>query len=186
MKIKSYGELLKEQAKEGKLEQLKSNLEIYNLTLKQKLKYQVNSFRKFCYTTIICAAVLYSLLFIFTSQYGIYYLFSFVMAYTISTTFAFFLSKKFVFNSFNPKTIQRQYKEFFYFYLIIFIVNTLFLYTLVEYAGLWYLFAQLLIGITTTPMVFIFIRILVFSHTENFSIPSTKTLPDKLKGFLYK
>jgi len=164
MKIKSYRELMKEQAGERKLKQLNSGLETYNLTLKQKVSRQIDSFKRFCYITTVCAVILYSLLFILTSLFNIYYLFSFVIAYAISITLAFILDKKFVFSSFSPKTIRRQYKEFIYVYLISFIVNIIALYVLVEYAGIWYLLSQLIIGITLTPLLFLLVKLFVFSH----------------------
>ena len=147
-----------------KLSSRKTKFMTYDLTLKQKLTYHIVSFRKFCYTTIACAVLLYTLFFIFTSLLHVHYILSFVIAYPIAMSFAFMANKIWVFNSFNPKAISRQYVQFFYVYMATFIVNLILLYILVEFAGFWYLLAQLVIGIIITPLVFLVTKIVVFSH----------------------
>jgi len=143
---------------------MKHRVEFYRLSLKDRVKRQIDKFKRYCYTSFISASLMFLLLFIFTSTLHIYYLISFVMAFVVSLTLSFVLNKLYTFNSFNPTKITKQYSYFFIVSIVAFIGNFLALYVLVGIVGLWYLLAQLIIGLVGLPILFLSHKRYVFAH----------------------
>ncbi len=142
----------------------KRKIKLYNLSLKQRAKRHIYSFRKYCYIMGIGAAILFSLLFVFTSLFKVHYLLSLFFAYIVSISLNFFLSKKVIFNNFSPKRAHKQYYEFFIVSMGGFFGNLIFLFILVDLVGLWYLLAELIIGFFGLPLMFLTHKKIVFSH----------------------
>jgi putative flippase GtrA len=139
-------------------------IKFYKITLKQKIKKQIRQFRIYCYTSLMSAVFMFIFLFIFTSLFHIFYLFSLFVVYGITVSVSFVLNKLYVFNLFNPKKLSKQYYHFFIISGLAFIGNFLALYILVEFVDLYYLFAQLCIGLVGLPILFISHKRFVFSH----------------------
>ena len=142
----------------------KKDVEYYKPSLKQSVKWYFKHFKVYCYTSFIGGTLMFSLLYIFTSVFKIHYLFSLTLVYIIITINAFLLNRFFVFKLFNPKKIHKQYSQFFIVSLIFYLLNSFFLYVLVEIFGFWYLLAQLIIGVIGFPVTYLTHKHIVFSH----------------------
>lgn len=143
-------------------------VKLYRLRLKGRIKRQIKQFRIYCYTSFISAGLMFFLLFFFTSLLHIYYLLSLIMVYVVTITTSFILNKMYVFKLFNPTKLTKQYHHFFVISIVSFVVNFFALYILVKFIGMWYLLAQLLIGLIGLPILFLSHKKFVFSYSRNF------------------
>ncbi len=139
-------------------------LEVYRLSFKERIKRRAKQLKRYCYVSSISAAVTFILLFIFVSLLNFYYITAFVIAYLASATLSFFLNKILIFNIFNPKSLQKQYYQFFMVNVLFFLANLVLLYVFVEFFGLWYLLAQVLISLIIVLARFLSYKNYVFNH----------------------
>jgi putative flippase GtrA len=139
-------------------------VKLYRLTFRQRVKRKIEQFKMYCYTSFASAALMFLLLYVFTSLLGIHYLLSLVMVYVISITTSFILNKVYVFRLFNPTSLTKQYRHFFIIGIASFLANFIFLFILVDLVGLWYLLAQLIIASIGLPILFLSHEKFVFSH----------------------
>lgn len=86
-----------------------------------------------------------SILFVLTHWYGVWYLYSSIIAMSAATIVSFVLQKLWTFQNFSA-AVHKQFPLHVTLALVNIVVNTGILYTLVEYFHIWYLLAQLLSG----------------------------------------
>lgn len=142
----------------------RGRISIYKPSIKQSVRWHFKYFKVYCYTSIIGAILMFSLLYIFTDVFKIYYIISFTIVYIIVTTNAFLLDRFFVFRLFNPKRMHKQYYRFFIISIVAYIINLTFLYILVHFFDIWYLLAQLIISVVGLPLLYLSHRNMVFSY----------------------
>jgi len=142
----------------------KGKVGVYRPTLKQNISWHFKHFKLYCYTSAIGAILMFSLLYILTDVFKIYYILSFTLAYLLIVTNSFLLNRFFVFRLFNPKRIHRQYLQFFIVNIVAYVTNLIFLYILVHFFGIWYLLAQFLIAVVGLPILYLSHRVMVFNH----------------------
>lgn len=142
----------------------KGGIRTYKPSMKDNIKWHFKHFRIYCFTSFIDAILMFGLLFILTTIFKIHYILSFTITYIIITTNSFILNKLFVFKFFNPKKLHKQYSQFFIVSVTAFILNFIALYFLVEFLGVWYLLAQLIIATVGLPPLYLSHRIMVFNH----------------------
>ncbi len=87
-----------------------------------------------------------SILFILTHWYGLWYLYSSIIAASVATIVSFILQKLWTFQNFSS-AVHKQFPLHVTLGLVNIAVNTAILYVLVEYFHIWYLIAQIISGI---------------------------------------
>ncbi len=103
------------------------------------------------------------LLFLLVHVFGIYYLSSSIIAFTVAIFVSFTLQKFFTFNDRNRSKIRQQATFYFGFQIFNLGVNTLFMYIEVDLLHIQYLVAQMLIVIVMTIYNFFVYKHLVFT-----------------------
>ncbi len=116
-----------------------------------------------------------SLLYLFTDIFGLWYLFSFVLAFLIGQTVSFTLQKFFTFADATGgvRRISGQATAFVSLGVVNLGANSALLYVAVEYFGLHYLVAQFIISLIIAVWSFLFYRA-IFKSTESIA-PSVQT-----------
>jgi len=136
----------------------------YEPSLRRAMKRQISHFKNYCYVSFANGALMFLLLFVFTSIFQIFYIFSLIIASLITMTSSFILNKIYIFNKFSAKELSKQYYHFFIVGFSAFFVNLISLYLLVRIFGLHYLLAQLLIVVVSLPLLFFSHKKFVFKH----------------------
>lgn len=105
-------------------------------------------------------------LYLFTDLLHVWYLFSFFVAFFVAFCVSFALQKFWTFGDRETEGIHRQAFSYFLVTIGNFLFNTLALYILVEYAGVWYLAAQFLINIVIAIANFVIYKFIIFKKRE--------------------
>ena len=103
-------------------------------------------FVKFIIAGGIATLVDFSLLFVFTDIFKIWYVLSASLAFMFAFVISFHLQK---FWTFRDGSRHKIYKQVFIYFLVTFsslIINAIGMYILVEYFNIWYMLAQVIIG----------------------------------------
>ena len=103
------------------------------------------------------------LLFLLVHVFGIYYLSSSIIAFTVAIFVSFTLQKFFTFNDRNRSKIRQQATFYFGFQIFNLGVNTLFMYIEVDLLHIQYIVAQMLIVIVMTIYNFFIYKHLMFT-----------------------
>lgn len=101
----------------------------------------------------------YSILYILTEFFGIYYLYSSIISFIVSVIFNYILSIKWVFDVSKKQTIK-EFSTFILLSIIGLIINQVIMYIMVEKANIWYMFSKIVS--TIIVMVYNFITRKVF------------------------
>jgi putative flippase GtrA len=107
------------------------------------------------------AVVNLSILFILTHWFGVWYLYSSIVAISIATIVSFILQKLWTFRNFGTE-VHIQFPMHVTLALSNIVVNTISLYILVEWFGLWYLFAQVIVGAFLAVVNYTIYKTLIF------------------------
>ncbi len=104
------------------------------------------------------------LLYVFTDIIGIYYLISTFFAGAIAIAVSFMLQKFWTFSNrlTSARIMTKQLGMHIALSVINIFVNTFFVYVFVEYAGLWYIFAQIVAGGLIAIMSFFIYKKVIF------------------------
>ncbi|MDP3900201.1 MAG: glycosyltransferase [bacterium] len=109
------------------------------------------------------AATDLGLLFIFTELLGFFYLVSAVLAFCIAFFVSFYLQKFWTFRDPNRDQMPRQMAVYLTVALVNLGLNTLGMYVLVGWLGIWYLLAQVIIGSALALESFIIYNFVIFN-----------------------
>ena len=101
----------------------------------------------------------YSILYILTDFFGIYYLYSSIISFIVSVIFNYILSIKWVFDVSKKQTIK-EFSTFILLSIIGLIINQVIMYIMVEKANIWYMFSKIVS--TIIVMVYNFITRKIF------------------------
>jgi putative flippase GtrA len=104
------------------------------------------------------------LLFVFfcTDVLGLNYLASSMFSYACAIVFNFCMQRKFLFHDASPDTRSSQFTRFIVVSGACFVLNSVFMYTLVSVFSVWYILAQAVTIMTLTLLTFITYRTYVF------------------------
>ena len=103
-----------------------------------------------------------SLLYSFTEFFHIYYLVSAVLAFCVAFLVSFFLQKFFTFKDTSTDQVKSQMARYLVLQLAYVCVNAVLLYALVEYLGVWYILAELIIALCLAVATFLISRRFIF------------------------
>jgi putative flippase GtrA len=104
-----------------------------------------------------------SVLFVLTHFFGVWYLYSSIAAMSVATVTSFVLQKLWTFQNYSTQ-VHVQFPLHATLALSNIALNTVALYLLVEYVGLWYLLAQVLIGACLACMNYLVYKHIIFTH----------------------
>jgi len=107
------------------------------------------------------------LLYIFTEELGLWYLFSAVFAFSIAFFVSFFLQKFWTFRDTDLKEMRKQMGVYLTVALINLAVNSAGIFLLVEKFGMWYMLAQVIMGFLLAVSSFIIYNFFIFSGESN-------------------
>jgi dolichol-phosphate mannosyltransferase len=103
-----------------------------------------------------------TILFILTHWFGIWYLYSSIIATSMATVVSFVLQKLWTFQNFETHTVHVQFPLHVTLALSNIALNTACLYMLVEWVGLWYLLAQVISGTGLACMNYLTYKFVIF------------------------
>jgi glycosyltransferase involved in cell wall biosynthesis/putative flippase GtrA len=114
------------------------------------------------------------LLYLFTDVFGIWYLFSAILAFCLSFFVSFFLQKYWTFRDREQEKIYRQMGLYLAVAVTNLGLNTLLMFLLVDILGIWYLLAQVLVISVIAVESFLIYKFLIFNRPTR----SAPVLPD--------
>ena len=115
-------------------------------------------------TTALTALVF---LYIFTQFFHVWYFFSLFLAFTVAIVVSFSLQKFWTFGDRETAGVHIQASSYLFLALANLGVNAVLLYALVQFAGLWYIFAQILIDALLAISSFLIYKFLIFRKREH-------------------
>ena len=121
---------------------------------------------KFGIAGVIATATHFALLIILTDMFGLWYLASTSLAFLVAFMVSFFSQK---FWTFRDKEKEGMYKQMGGYFLVVssgMVVNASGMYALVDYAGLYYLFAQVIMSGLVAIYNFIMYRFVIFKRVR--------------------
>lgn len=120
---------------------------------------------RFVLSGLLATAINFGLLYLFTDFFKVWYIVSAIVAFIASVFTSFIFQKYWTFKDMSKERIHYQAIVFFVIAAINLALNTFFLYLLVEYAGLYYLVAQVLTSIIIAAENFFVYRHLIFKKS---------------------
>lgn len=124
---------------------------------------------KFLISGGVVALTELTLLYIFTDIFGIWYLFSLVPAFLVAFCVSFSLQKFWTFQDRETHTVHVQIPSYLLVALANLALNAALLYLLVQFVGVWYLFAQVLINALIAVWSFLIYKFIIFKKNERVS-----------------
>lgn len=117
---------------------------------------------KYVFVGSVVVAVNVSVLYSLTEFLHIYYLVSAVLSFCVAFLVSFFLQKFFTFRDASTSRVATQMAHYLLLQLAYICVNAVLLYVLVEFLGLWYILAELIIALCLAVATFIISRRFIF------------------------
>jgi putative flippase GtrA len=113
--------------------------------------YRCFEFVRFLGAVGIGTALYYVAFFVLT-ELGVWYILSSVLSFAVCYSTTFLFQKFWAFRNCNLAGTQLQVKKYTGMVLLLFMLNTIYLYFLVEHIYLWYITAQVIASIILTPL----------------------------------
>ena len=123
-----------------------------------KLRNEGWQMTRFCVIGGLSVFIYYSLLYGCTEFLSIWYILSAFVAFVGYYATNFSLQKFWAFRDKSTRYIKRQLIQFTIMAIGNWIINTSLLYVLVEYAGLWYMFAQAILTVVVSVIAYFALR----------------------------
>lgn len=109
------------------------------------------------------AVVNIGVLYLLTDVFGYWYLFSSMISFFSSCWISFILQKFWTFKDVSVDKFSKQALMFFFVQTVNLGLNTMLVYLLVEFLGLWYIAAQIISGVLIAISSFIIFSKIIFS-----------------------
>lgn len=122
-------------------------------------------FLKFLVAGGICGLLDLILLYLFTSVFGLWYLYSGIISFFIVSVFGFFLNKKITFQD-ARKNSPNQYVKYIIVILIGMIINNIFLFVLTGVFAVWYIASRIFSSLIALIWNYYGNRRFIFSGAE--------------------
>lgn len=106
------------------------------------------------------------LLYLFTDIVGLWYEFSFGIAFVVAFCVSFALQKFWTFEDHDTEDVHKQASLYFFVTIANALINAVALYVLVEYAHLWYLLAQIIINAALATGSFLIYKFIIFKKSD--------------------
>ena len=102
-------------------------------------------------------------LYIFTDTFGIWYLYSSVLAFFLALIISFVLQKFVVFRDTETHKVHRQFSKFFVVAVLGVITNTVLVFVCTDIIGIWYIISQIIAGFFVMIQNFILYKFFIFN-----------------------
>lgn len=112
---------------------------------------------------VIAAALNVFTLYLFTDIFGVWYLYSSIVAFFVSVLVSFSLQKFVVFRDWNTSSLHHQFSRFFAAVVLGVLTNTIIMYICVDVFGIWYILSQLIAGFFVMIQNFLFYKFFIFN-----------------------
>ena len=129
--------------------------------------FKKNILLRYLISGLTGAATNLGLLYVFTSILGIWYLYSSILSFLTALFVSFFLQKFWTFNDKNMDNARQQFYKFLGVALIGILVNSLFMFILVDYAHIWYISSQIITAAIVAIINFLIYKFLIFHKLKN-------------------
>lgn len=126
------------------------------------LVFRYKKFVKYVISGSIAAVASIATAFVMTDILGLWYLASTITGFISGVITSFLFQKFWTFENRSVQKIKTQFLLYFVVVLAALLLNTFFVYVFVEYAKLWYIFAQILAGIPVIGFNLFFYQRIVF------------------------
>jgi len=103
------------------------------------------------------------LLYIFTDIFGVWYLYSSVLAFLLALIVSFVLQKFVVFKDMKTGKLHRQFLKYFIAAVLGVTTNTILVFVCVDVLGIWYIFSQIIAGIFVMFQNFALYKFFIFN-----------------------
>jgi glycosyltransferase involved in cell wall biosynthesis/putative flippase GtrA len=140
----------------------KNNLFVRIFELKKNLFHSFIALRYFI-CGLTAATVNIGSLYIFTDIFGVWYLYSSILAFILSLVISFSLQKFVVFKDRGIRKIHHQFSKFFVAAVLGVMTNTFVVFICVDAFGIWYIFSQIIAGFFVMIQNFILYHIFIFN-----------------------
>jgi putative flippase GtrA len=112
----------------------------------------------------LCVFTYYAFLIGLTEIFGFWYMASAIIAFAVYFTVHFTLQKFWVFKNKSKKYVRKQLFQYSVMAVGNWIINTSLLFVLVEYLGLWYVLAQIILTVIVSVIAYFGFRYIFRSH----------------------
>jgi glycosyltransferase involved in cell wall biosynthesis/putative flippase GtrA len=112
---------------------------------------------------ITAAATNIFLLYIFTDIFGVWYLYSSVLAFFLALVVSFVLQKFVVFKDNKTDGLKSQFSKFLIAAVLGVLTNTALVFVFVDIFGIWYIFSQVIAGVFVMVQNFILYKLFIFN-----------------------
>ena len=113
---------------------------------------------RFCVAGSVGYVTFYTLLYVLTEYFHVWYLTSSMSAIVVNYTITFLLQKLWTFRDKTTHVVGRQVALYAMMVTTFYFSNAVLLYLFVEYLGLWYMLAQAIISVLLTIVSFLISR----------------------------
>ncbi len=133
---------------------------LFKIAIKHKriIKYIISG------TTAFSVDILF--IYVLTEWFYVWYLLSAVLAFTVAFFVSFYLQKFWTFRDNDRKKIYKQMGLYLIIGLLNLVINTGFMYLLVDVFGIWYLFAQVIMCGSIGLYSFLIYNFLIFNNKK--------------------
>jgi putative flippase GtrA len=141
------------------------DFKLYLKTLNPEIFKHANRHKiiiKYVLSGISAASVDFSLLFVLTDFFGVYYLISSTVGFACAFLISFYLQKFWTFRNNDINNIYEQLGLYLFVAISSLTANLIAVYILVENFGIWYIFAQAISGASLTVFSFLFYKYVIF------------------------
>lgn len=107
------------------------------------------------------------ILYVFTEFFGIWYIYSVLIAFLFAFCVSFIMQKFWTFKDKNTNKTHKQAAFYLFISVVNLIVNVIAIYILVEVFELWYMLAQVLIAGVTAIYSFLIYKFIIFKHDKS-------------------
>ncbi len=128
------------------------------------------------------AATEIAFLYVFTQFFGLWYLFSLVLAFLIALCVSFTLQKFWTFRDRNVGTLHLQAASYAGIAVVNLAVNAALLYVFVQFFGLWYVFGQVLCDAIIAVSSFVIYKFVIFKREQETGSPPSLPGRDAPRG----
>lgn len=140
-----------------------------SLPVFKKIIHQNQTVIKYLFAGGTATLATFFFLWFFTEIFGLWYLLSSVLAFCIAVIISFTLQKLWTFKGEQEKKTHHQFVLFLSFGIFGLGVNAASMFLLVDKAHLWYMLAQFITSAGIAVMNFLFYRLVVFKHKEQYT-----------------
>ena len=166
---KRMGEAAKKSAESASIS-FEDYLQKYKDSVLQAIEYhnsnrgifKKNILLRYLVSGITGACIQIGSLYVFTDRVGLWYIYSSILSFLIAMTVSFNLQKFWTFGDMGMQKAHHQFVKYVGVAIIGLLLNTVFMYVLVDLLHIWYIFAQIITGALIAILNFLLYKFFIF------------------------